>query len=285
MQGISYEFKIDFALIMAVLSVIITISFWVLDKLSKNKKERIRAYEAVYDDACFVLEFPLHRRKKEAEKIEYIHSDPNIQLPVRKYLDSHWMDQTWGTRKFAPENLSTEGERRQFLKTIFDEAQKFQDQQFNYRLDLSVADRSPVFHFDSPELADRVGAIFKFVGKNLSLFSRPVQELWESAKFKDPQEVKREYERSLKVCPHFFQHNPRDFDDPFFDILVLIRQEYRKLISPPMIDFRWKISSKLWKLGRPFRWIRNKYWKIDLYMSKKKSERSLKQLMKGNPTG
>jgi t-SNARE complex subunit (syntaxin) len=80
-----------------------------------------------------------------------------------------------------------------------------------------------------PEIGQRLARVIGHVGRNLSQFSSKIQRSWERAKFENPEDIKHKYQQCLRVCPDFFEHNPRDFEDPFHDMLEAIRQEYRRL--------------------------------------------------------
>jgi hypothetical protein len=94
-----------------------------------------------------------------------------------------------------------------------------------------------------------------YVGRHLSLYSYKARQAWEDAKFKDADEVRGEYEKALNACPNYFKHNPRDFPDPFYDLLECIRQEYRELTRTRSFlagsRIKWKTGSLFWKLRHP----------------------------------
>jgi hypothetical protein len=84
----------------------------------------------------------------------------------------------------------------------------------------------------------RMQKVHEEVGRQLSRFSHKIREHWQSASFQSPQEVREQYQRAMRVCPNFFRHNERDFKDPYLDLLVCIRQEYRRLSTSRMTSVK-----------------------------------------------
>jgi len=276
---IAYEWKVDFALVISVVTALITISLWLHERRSKNREKRIRAYEEIYEDVCFLLQFPYRQRKQETEAIQYTNADPTIQEAVRSYLDFHWMDRMWDVRKLVPTSLSDE-EAKQFLEIVQEEASEFEDARFRHRVALGIPDRSPVFYVDNPEVSERLSKLLRHVGQNLSLFDYDIRQCWERARFKDPAEVRSEYEKALRVCPHFFEHNPRDFDDPFVDIAERIREEYRNMTLSRSRQMRWTLGSFAWKLARPFRAVRSWWWQVRSHWWQWRTRRRYKRMIR-----
>jgi len=256
MAGISYEFKVDLAIIISLFSILLTVALSILQNRAKRRSERIRAYEAVYEDASFILEFPFHKRSSIAKAQLYYNDDPELQAAVRAFRDSHWMSQMWGRSEFIPSRIKGEHERFEFLKRVMEEATKFDQELFSFRISITLPDRSPVYHLNNPEVAERLTRVMRHVGRNLSLFSKHLRQYWEQAKFKDPQDVKDLYEQCLKVCSDFFQHNPREFDDPFYDLLEGIRREYRSLIGRKSEAIRLKLRLYQYGIRHPFWYFR-----------------------------
>ena len=252
-SGITYEWKVDIAIVISIINFFIMLFLRIFDNLRKKKEKKINAYETVYDDACYLMAYPHRRRKKELAQYEYTHENPDIQNAVRKYIESHWMEYTWGIERLVPDSIKTENEQQIFIKKVRQEAREFQDHIFELQIKFNLAELSPVYYLDDDEIVNRMSNILQYVGKNLSLFSQRIRSCWEEAKFKDPAEVKLEYERAIKVCPHYFKHNPRDFNDPFFDIVSSIRIEYRSMTRSKTKKFQRNILSFWRKTLRPIR--------------------------------
>lgn len=251
MLAIEYEWKVDFAIIVALFSLCLTVGLSILQNRAKRRLERIRAYEAIYEDVSFVLEYPFRKRESIAKGQLYSSEDPGLQAAVRAFRNAHWMNQMWGTSRFIPEGIENEHEKYEFLERVTEESRKFDEELFSFRIGLNLAERSPVYHLDNLEVAERLGRVMKHVGHNLSLFSHNIRRAWESAKFKDPQDIKTLYEQCIDVCANFFEHNPRDFEDPFHDLLEAVRQEYRTLTRRKKEVFVWGLQRNWFKVRHP----------------------------------
>jgi len=248
---IQYDWKIDFAIVLSVVSILISIVSSVFSHRHQRKKERIRAYEEVYSHASFILEYAFHKRSAEVDLEGYHNEDPALEKSVREYLDAHWMSRMWGSQRFVPSLITDPEEKSAFLQKVSDEASKYQNEKFQEVVGMGLNERSPVYHIKDDQVAERMVKIINHVGVNLSLFSNGIKKSWESVKFRNPDDVRRQYEQCLSVCKNFFKHNPRDFDDPFYDLLEAIRQEYRQLtrsnkqrIRSMIFALRWRLSIK-----------------------------------------
>jgi len=254
MQGITYEWKINFAVIVSALSPLVTIILWKLNEHKKLKSDRKRVYEEIYEDVCFILCFPITCRDRKIKEITYSNEDPELERAVRMYIDSHWMDQYWGRAKFIPSHIKDEHQKLEFMRRVQDEANNFSDKLFEKNFSFSKL--SPVFYLDEPKIDKRLKRIIKYIGRSLSLFSEEISQLWESARISNPFDVQREYEKALQFCKNYFDHNPRDFDDPFYDLLKCIRQEYRVMTrtrKQKIGELIWEIKRLLWKIRHPIK--------------------------------
>jgi hypothetical protein len=248
--------KADLALILGAINTVCVVLLAVWQGRAKKKASRLYAYEAVYEDACFVLTYPFRCRSEAARATQYKNDDPELEEAVRSYLDAHWMKRMWPGKSFAPGKLNTDEERREFRKRVSEEAEAFDRDLFRLQIELSLPERSPVYHLEDDQVNARLTSVLHYVGAHLSLFSSSIRDHWEKAKFLDPQETKNEYERGLGVCPHFFEHNARDFDDPFIDLLEAIRQEYRKMTRRRIDPSSWTITWSLRRItGRLRHWL------------------------------
>lgn len=253
----SYEWKVDFAVLVSLLAVSFTIIRWIIEKRGKIRREKIQAYEQVFEDANFILLYPFKKKRADSRSVEYQHPDPEFQNAVRLYLDSHWMNRMYGMNKYLPSTVKDRAEQYDYMAKVQAEATSFQDKIFALQSDFTMAQMSPVFHMENDELNSRFANVMDYVGKHLSLFSPRIQRLWEDANYHDPSEVKHKYEKCLAVCPKFFRHNVQDFDDPYLEILDRIRMEYRALkqerIKEMVIALKLRISSIRYKAQRFFR--------------------------------
>jgi hypothetical protein len=241
MPTITYELKVDFALAVSLLSLL----YVLIQNRLKLKEEKIKAYEAIYQDVSYILTFPFRQKRYELEGLQYQNEDLEFQEAVRKHINSHWMDQIWGYSKIIPPRIKEEKDKIEYMANVRDEASKFEYSLISKSVGLNLAERSPIFHLEDEEINKLLKKVIEYVGKNLYKFSRSIRRNWEDAKFKDPETIKREYDKALEICPTFFEHNPRDFDDPFYDLLEGIRQEYRHLTRSKLTSLRW-FFERLW---------------------------------------
>lgn len=237
----TFKFTVNFAVILSFISMVVSFSLWIWERRNNRTRRKIDVYEEIFEDVCFILEVPLHKRRDLLKENEYINADNDIQEGVRKYINSHWMEQMWGAKKFIPSHLTTEKEKHAFIRKVIDEAHNYQDKISSYVLDISIPEQSPVYYIDESHIKRRFEKITNHVGHNLSYFSDNVKDSWERIRFYEASEIKNQYEKALKICSNFFEQNPRDFDDPFYDLLVDIRKEYRSLTRKKLEIVSWQI--------------------------------------------
>jgi hypothetical protein len=251
MPNITYEFKVDLALIWAVIISILAGLKWFLDLRAKQKERTLKAYEALFEDAQYIVQYPFRKRKNDAKKVEYKNANPDLERAVRLYIDSHWMNTFWSTNKYIPPSLRTETQKRLFMDKVRDEANRFQSGLSAYTWVMDLPDLSPVFYLDDPDVRARLTHVLDYVGQNLSAFSEKVRDYWDTASISDPEQIRLEYAKALQVCPHYFEHNPRDFDDPYYDITTTIVREYRKLVANKKQEFVWKFGVVFRRIMHP----------------------------------
>ena len=126
-HNLTYDWKVDFAVIISLLAFLVTFVRWYLDSRQKRKKEKIQAYEEIFDDACYILEYPFRKRQTQAKQKQYINIDAELQSVVRKYLDSHWMGHIWGAKRFTPPRITDIEDQLQYLGKVQEEANAFRD--------------------------------------------------------------------------------------------------------------------------------------------------------------
>lgn len=251
MPDVTYKWIVDFAVVVSSLSLLAWILNAILQARSRRKAERVRAHEAIYEDVSFLLEYPFHRRRAATDALEYENDDPDLQAAVRTYLDAHWMEQFWPGSRFVPEAARTEEERRAFIQHVRKEASTFRDRLLEHQIAVTIPEQSPIYHLDDTEVHAALNRVLKRVGGHLSQFNQGIRRSWEDAKSKDPADIRHEYELGRRVCPNFHEHNPRDVDDPFYDLLVALRQEYRKLTQPALEPLKWNLWRWRLKLRHP----------------------------------
>jgi len=230
MFEVTYQWKVDFAIVFSLIALIISFLRWYLDKRNKRKSKTLEVYEKVFDDAIYILLYPLKHKKELANDKEFTHSDPKFEKAVRNYLNSHVLAQLcFNHDEFYSEKIDSFIEKQKYLSKVAEAANKFRDEVSEIEFDLNIPNMSPIYYMDNEEIKKRIQSITFHVGKNLSIFSEEVQDHWSDTLTTNPKDVRDEYEKALEVCPNYFSHNPRDFNDPFFDLVSQIRDDYRKI--------------------------------------------------------
>jgi len=239
MAGFTYEWKVDIAILLTLVNFTISAGSSLLRSRAKRKADRIHVYEKIYEDACFLLEYPYHKRNNAAKARLYCNDDLQLQTAVRAYISSHALEKWWTTGNCIPPTM-TGDERWKFVELVQREARKHQDEIFHYSVNLQVPELSPVYHLEDQEVERRLVRIIKHIGENLSSFSPEIRRSWETREFNDPMDVKDLYAQGLRACPHYFEHNLRGFDDPFYDLPEAIRREYRAPTKKRVEALKWK---------------------------------------------
>jgi len=238
----TYQWKVDFAIILSFVALLISIIRWYLDKRNKRKSRVLEAYEKVFDDAMYILLYPRKYRRELANQKQFIHPDPIFEKAVRNYLDSHILVQlSYDYDEYMPSNINSHTDKQKYLSEVAVAASKFSKEVSDLEFNLELPNLSPVYYIENEDILKRLQNIINNVGKNLSLFSEMVRDFWSDTLTGNPKDVKNEYEKGLAICPHFFSHNPRDFDDPYFDLVSQIRNDYNKMTRKKLET----ISSKI----------------------------------------
>lgn len=216
--------------IIAIVAILISISnviFSIFIYYKNHKKEKIKAYEKIYQNTCDILDYPWQQKKIKAKKIQYTNNDKHLESAVRKYLNMHWLERMYGINQLAPSHITKSVDRIKYANRVQKEASDFEKQCFSKRY-VEYPKSSPVFYLKNKEVYAKLKIIIEYIGQNLSLFSDKIQKYWRQIIYADPSEIINEYNKALNVCPDFFKHNEKDFNDPYYDLLSSIRKEYNK---------------------------------------------------------
>ena len=109
MSEISFQWKVDFALVLSLVALFITTIRWYFENRGKKKRMKIEAYEKVFDDAIFIILYPFKYKKEKAHQKEYFNDDPDFQKSVRYYLNSHYLSHSIGDiHKFVPSHINNQ---------------------------------------------------------------------------------------------------------------------------------------------------------------------------------
>ena len=252
-MNVTVEWKINFAVILASISLLITIISKVLDYYKNKKAKQIQAYEKLFGDVYYILMYPFKSRKAKARKIEYRNNDKKLEFAVRQYLNTHWVELAWGNPQLLLDTDMSDKEKREFLRLVSKEASRFERKKSKYSIELNELELSPVNYIDNEDIAKRFKEIIIKIGESYSLFSPKVQKLWSAVNLSDPHEVKKKYEQGYTVCKDYYIHNERDFEDPFNDLIVTLNSDYRKLNKPRYDKLRFHLHYSFKRYYRRFR--------------------------------
>jgi hypothetical protein len=192
MLNLTYEWKVDIALLLALFTLAINAIAYIFKSRSKRKKARIRVYEKVYEDASFLVEYPYRQKINASKSLSYCNDNGELQTAVRAYLDAEIMGKSWALASSIPSNLIGD-ERLEFISSVQKEAARYRNESDRLNLDIRGPDLSPAYHLEDKEVSVRLARIIKQVGGNLSSFSNEIRHSWESIKFMNPSEVRDLY--------------------------------------------------------------------------------------------
>ena len=168
--------------------------------------------------------------------------EKSSEKAVRNYIDSHILVQlSYNYDEYMPSNINSQTDKEKYLSEVAAAASKFSEEVSDLEFNLEIPNLSPVYYIENEDILKRLQNIIYHVGKNLSLFSEKVRDFWSDTLTGNPKDVKNEYEKGLTVCPHYYSHNPRDFDDPYFDLVSQIRDDYNKMTRKKLESISFKI--------------------------------------------
>lgn len=230
-----------------------SLSFLFAIRQSKlNRKiERSRAYDKVYHDASDLL---LYHYKKALDK-PFSSDDKDLEKAVNEYSNAHWLEQTYGLNIHLPESVETVQEKADFYEKVRKAYYAHEEEKRNNSFDEFINHQSPVFHLEDFEFSSRFNRLLEHVTENLSYFSPVVVESWEKMRWLTPEKVKSEYLSLKRVNEHACEAIEESIDDPYLQMLLSIRYEYRQLNMPfktKWAEFWFKITSIKYRVSRVF---------------------------------
>ncbi|CAK2116701.1 conserved hypothetical protein [Vibrio crassostreae] len=219
------------------------ISFLYAVRQSKinRKLEIIRAYDKVYHDASDML---LYHYKKQMDK-PFVSDDKCLEKAVNNFSNAHWLEQTYGMDVNYPPGVVTDREKADFNSkvsvTYYEHERKKQEESF----DEFINHQSPVFYLEDDEFSERFTRLMDHVTENLSYFSPVINKSWEQMRLLKPESVKSEYLALKRVNEHTCEAIEEYIDDPYLQMLLSIRHEYRQLnrtLNDRFSDFWFRLT-------------------------------------------
>ena len=171
------------------------------------------------------------------------------------FSNGHWLEQMYGFNFYIPTNIKTEEEKRQFCTKVREAYYAYESEKQSRWLDETLNYQSPVFHLEDEEFMKRYTRLMKYVSENLSYFSPTIIENWEKTRLLTPEKVKNDYIALKRVNKNACNMIEESVDDPYLNILLSIRKEYRELKKPVKTkcsEFRFRVGSRLYRFKHRF---------------------------------
>ena len=235
-------------------SLLVSISsflFSLRQSRTARKNEQLRVYDKVYHDSTDLL---LSYYKKE-QGVKFESQDKDLEKAVNEFSNGHWLEQMYGFNFYIPTNIKTEEEKRQFCTKVREAYYAYESEKQSRWLDETLNYQSPVFHLEDEEFMKRYTRLMKYVSENLSYFSPTIIENWEKTRLLTPEKVKNDYIALKRVNKNACNMIEESVDDPYLNILLSIRKEYRELKKPDKTkcsEFRFRVGSRLYRFKHRF---------------------------------
>lgn len=245
---LTYDLKVDLAIIIALLSIFGNIYKTLYDHFHKKKIKQIDALEKVFGIASELLYYPFKSRKEYIKKNQYKNINKDIEKAVKFYTTSRWEELYYGTTRIFPSYIKTDKEREEFHNTVINEAKALKDSEFKYIYSLNAYEKSPICYFNKKEYKKKFDELFSFVINHSTSFPKIIIKYATDILYCDHHEIKSNYESALRVCKNYFQHNKMDFEDPYYDLLLNIREMYLILNQSyyeRIHDYLYRLKNKL----------------------------------------
>lgn len=243
--------------------ILTLVGIWFAYRVNRHKKlsQRLQSYEAILSDVYFLLMFPWKEKERKAEAIEFNHDDPELRDAVRAYLKAGPSATLSPPAEYVPSRITDEDEQLRYKMTIMDQVNAHRNLVSEAEYNITAPELSPVHYLDIPEVEQRLNNVLSHVGKNLSSFGPRTRDLWTETATNEPGDVRRRYRECIEFCPNYFEHNPREFSDPYLDLLFAIRDEHRLLTKTPPDAITHQLRSVVRKLRHPV--LKFRAWRYD----------------------
>ncbi|HHF2892484.1 TPA: hypothetical protein ACVO4A_004453 [Vibrio diabolicus] len=251
--------KSQVAIVVSIGSLVVSaLSFvYAVRQAKLNRKlEKIRAYDKVYHDASDLLLFHYRNQLEQPYKSE----DKYLENAVNDFSNAHWLEQTYGMNITYPPTAITDSEKAEFRSRVSKAYYAHERQKHESSFDESINYQSPVFYLDDNEFGERFQRLMNHVTENLSYFSPVINKNWEKARLVSPDSVKKSYLALKRVNEQACELIEEPIDDPYLQILLSIRHEYRQLnrtFNDKVSDFWFKLTLVPTRIKYKFKKKRN----------------------------
>lgn len=218
---------------------------------ANRRIERAKVYDKVYHDACDLLIY--HYKNKLEEP--FVSEDKDLEKAVNEFENVHWLEQMYGYNTYIPSNIKDEEEQHNFRRMVSETYYEFQKEKDFSSFDEFINYQSPVFHLENKEFSERFYRLIAHVTENLSSFSPVIVERWEKMRMLGPEKVKTEYLALKRINENSCEKIDEHIEDPYLQLLLSIRHEYRELNKPFKIkwsEFWCSVGNIKYKIKRLF---------------------------------
>jgi hypothetical protein len=225
--SITYEWKIDFPLLLTILGVV---SSFIYTNISNRKNKHINEWQLlaeIYDDIIFLLGFPL---KDKEHKAKYQNENKIIEDIVRRKISDFELqvDQYWSYwHKDYPELAGMDKESKEKIKIIIDEEYENAMTDRQSILNMII---SPAYYSDNENVYTKLINTQKHILRNSKFFPKRIMDLVHETINNDPIDVMMKYKAQLKYDETYFMHNEPTFADPYRMFLITLRRRHDWLI-------------------------------------------------------
>ncbi|TLV15160.1 hypothetical protein FE839_14940 [Klebsiella indica] len=206
-----------------------------------RRNERLKVYDKIFHEVCEILLYDYNRNSQK----KYTSHDKLMEQAVNQYANLHWVEQMYGPAHYEGTNFDTDEERMKFHHSVVEEFRKHQKTILS---DFSLIKQSPVFHLDEELFRERFYRIMQYIKDNLSFFSPQVRKFWEETTLVSPDKIKCEYVSLLRVNEISCEPVEEEINDPYLNVLLMVRKEFREMNDAPMD----KIKNKIFRMQSTF---------------------------------
>lgn len=255
-MSIEFEWKIDFPLILTILSVIGSFFYTFFSNRKNKNLNELKSLADIYKNVIQLLKTPGRIRN---ESFCYTNGDKIVEAIVNRRikefddeLDTYW---SYYNKKYPELQDLSEEEQKVILEKVDAEYQKAMDERISFKgLILS-----PAFYCDQVDVYKQLLDMSSYLATNSFIFCKIIRNQIERIIEIDPREIMSKYKTQLEHDSEYFNHNPVLFEDPYRYMLILLRRRYEWLsmsFFERLIEkFRQVRYSKGKDLFRKNKWI------------------------------
>jgi len=225
--SITYEWKIDFPLVLTIIGVIFS---YIYTNISNKKNRQLNEWQIlaeIYDDVLFLLSYPLKYKKDE---YEYTNSNKTIEAIVNRKIKDYDLeiDQYWSyyLTEFPELKGMDKNEKERLGKVI----KREYDNAMECRQSLSFLILSPAYYSDNEDVYSKLIHVQKHVTKNAKHLPKQITDLALETIQHDSKIIMMKYKAQLEYDDRYFMNNKPLFTDPYRLFILSLRRRHDWLI-------------------------------------------------------